>query len=450
MNLRLFLLVIIIMAIGFTHVSILNSQTVKFYLTNSKFIEIAISELTLITFALGAGIVLLGSFVKDAMTSAKQWKIKRSAAKKENAYGKLNKARNLLYKGKTKSALESVEDILSVIPENREALLLKAKVFREMGDYIEEVKTLQKLKSIDPSDVESYLLVAEAYDTAGDVDSALEILSPLKKQEDYLRIRVKLRDLLIKKGEYEKACEVQKGIIKKKDESSPEDQTILHGLKFELARNEFEKGNIDESEKRLKELVKEKTKFTPAYILLHEISLKKGTVNSAMDWLITGYRQTGNAINLIKLEDTAIEEEIPARLLEIYSQMTEEFSGDFTLILFYGKFLLRLEMVDEAMEQFLKAENLDLHNASIHIFLAESYRRRDRLQDAIDEYTKAFAYKRRYLVPFSCQGCGEKVIKWKPYCGKCQEWDRFEIDFGDTKELEKLRAEAVQKVPLLD
>jgi tetratricopeptide (TPR) repeat protein len=414
MSLRLFLLLIIVMAIGFTHVSILNSDMVKFNFTPGRSFEIALSELTLIAFALGAGIVLLGTFVKDAMTSTKQWKEKRLSAKKESANKRLSKAWNLLYQDKTTSALETVDGILSIIPENRSALLLKAMIYRELGNYIEEINALTKVKTIDPSNVDSYFMLAEAHERTGDLDSAIEVLIPLRKQEDYRKIMEKLRDLYIKKEDFEKAFELQKTILKKKTDPKPEDGEISNGLKLELARYAFETGKIDEAEKKLKDLMKESPTFTPSYILLQDLYLKKSSVNTAMDLLISGYSKTKNPINLIKLEDIAIEEEMPGRLLEIYSNVKSDFENDFTLILFYGKFLLRLEMVDEAMEQFLKAQNIDPNNASVHIFLAETYRRRNRLQDAVTEYSKAFAYKRRYLVPFACSGCSETIIQKVP------------------------------------
>lgn len=450
MSLRLFLLLIIIMAIGFTHVSILNSDIAKFYLTPSMSIEVALSELTLIAFALGAGIVLLGTFVKDAIVSARHWKEKRVSSKREAAYGKLTKAWNLLYQGKAAPALETVESILAVVPESRAALILKATIYRQLDEPAEEIHTLNRICTIDPSNVDSLFMLSEAYERHGDFDSAIEVFSPLKKQEDYKKILEKIRDLHIKREDFKKAFDIQNAILKKKIAVTEADRDMFNGLKFELARFSFENDNSDDAEKKLKEIVKESPSYTPPYILLQDIHLRKRSVETAMDWLMKGYRNTKDPVNLIKLEDIAIEEEVPGRLLEIYSQVKSEFEGDFTLTLFYGKFLLRLEMVDEAMEQFLKAQSVDPDNASVHIFLAETYRRRSRPDDAINEYVKAFAYKRRYLVPFACQGCGEKIIRWKSYCSECRRWDTFRIDYGDTKKIEEIRAEVLQKVSLSD
>ncbi len=438
------------MAIGFSHVSILNSATIKFYLTPAKFVEISLSELTLISFALGAAIVLVGTFFKDAASSAKQWKAKRILQKKENAYKKLDKARDLLYQNKLSAALETVDSALTVLAGNRDALSLRGKIQEKLGNQDEVINTITRIQSTRPSDVESRLLLSEAYEREGDLEKALSALSSIKKYEDYFPVMERLIELHMAKEEYQKAYELQKSLAKKRGKGSSLDRERLNSLRYKLARTAYDSGKMDDAEKILKELIKEEGEFTPTYILLNDIYLHKGNQDGAMDCLLEGYRKTGNPIHLIKLEDIAIEHERPARLLDIYSNIKNDFEGDFTLTIFYGKFLLRLEMVDEAMEQFLKAESIDGDNAAVHIFLAEAYRRRNRLQESVDEYTKAFAYKRRYLVPFVCSGCGEKIIRWKDYCETCKKWDAFSIDFGDTKELKRIREEALQKVPVPD
>jgi len=64
-----------------------------------------------------------------------------------------------------------------------------------------------------------------------------------------------------------------------------------------------------------------------------------------------------------------------------------------------GKFFLRLEMIDEGLEQLLKAETLGPERESVNILLAEAFRRRGRYESACSHYQRAFGYKRRYLIP---------------------------------------------------
>ncbi len=46
-------------------------------------------------------------------------------------------------------------------------------------------------------------------------------------------------------------------------------------------------------------------------------------------------------------------------MIRIYSRLQQEFPSDYDVNLFMGKFFLRLEMIDEGLEQLLKAETLE-------------------------------------------------------------------------------------------
>jgi len=87
-------------------------------------------------------------------------------------------------------------------------------------------------------------------------------------------------------------------------------------------------------------------------------------------------------------------------------------------------------MNDEAVEQLLKAELLDPERESVHILLAEALRRRGRYESACQHYQRAFGYKRRYLIPFRCAGCGQTTIKWTARCPTCGIWNGYVIDHG--------------------
>jgi len=450
MGLRLILLLIIVMAIGFTHVSILNSGTITFNLTPTISVEIAVAELVLIAFAAGAALVLLGTFVKDTVDSAKRWKERRKQAKKESARAKIDKARSLYFQEKYKAALDAVNSALSILPESREALILKAQILNAVGNIPEKIATLRDYTKSHPSILEGYIELARTYEQIGDYASAIDTLTPLAGTGENTRVLKYLRDLHIKVGNFKEAYDLHKNLAKKKAPLSREDEEKWVGLRFERARFLMNEGKYGESSSILKDLIKEKPAFTPPYVLLYEINREQDKFEDALEILTEGYRKTKNPVTLIKLEDLVIDYERPSSLLEIYENLLSESPSDFTLHVFYGKLLLRLEMIDEALEQLLKAENIDSDNSSVHIYLAEAYRRRQRYEDALNEYEKAFAYKKRYLVPFVCRHCGEKLIRWIPLCGNCGKWDTFQIDFGDTRHIQRLREEAMREVPVSD
>jgi predicted Zn-dependent protease len=227
------------------------------------------------------------------------------------------------------------------------------------------------------------------------------------------------------------AYAMQKKIMKRKGKAATQDdQHLFNALRYEKAVVRMAEGKIDDAERRLRDLTREHPQFCPSYIALSEFKRSRGDIDEATDLLLQGYRATRNAVFLIKLEDLGVETVNPQSVIAIYNELLREFPSDFDANLFMGKFFLRLEMNDEAVEQLLKAESLEPERESVHILLAEAFRRRGRYEPACQHYQRAFAYKRRYLIPFRCSKCGKSTIKWNHRCADCGTWNGYFIDHG--------------------
>jgi len=122
-------------------------------------------------------------------------------------------------------------------------------------------------------------------------------------------------------------------------------------------------------------VIKDDPSYCAAYIALSE-QLRGRSLDEATEILLQGFRATRNPVFLIKLEDLCVETERPQAMIRIYSRLQQEFPSDYDVNLFMGKFFLRLEMIDEGLEQLLKAETLDPERESVNILLAEAFRRR--------------------------------------------------------------------------
>jgi len=204
---------------------------------------------------------------------------------------------------------------------------------------------------------------------------------------------------------------------------------MFTALRYEKALVRLAQGKADDAERRLRDVVKDDPSFCAAYVVLSGHLLGR-SVEEATEVLLQGFRATRNPVFLIKLEDLFVETERPQAMIRIYSHLQREFPSDYDVNLFTGKFFLRLEMIDEALEQLLKAETLDPDRESVNILLAEAFRRRGRYEAASQHYQRAFGYKRRYLIPFRCSACGASTIKWTARCPSCGAWNAYAIDHG--------------------
>lgn len=432
MAVRLLFLLFVVILVGFAYISLLNGQHIQFFYSGKGQMDTTVAELIILSFSLGAAMVILGTLVKDVTLASKNWKERREKQHREAARARVAKAQGLSQKGMLDEAAKELERSLSVNPDDREALDLLSRVESERGNSLEAVKALTRLKQLDPSDLSVFFRLAALYHRMNDLDNALSLLKAIEDTEgENPRAWSDLRDIHILRKEMVPAYSMQKKIMKSKGKSAtPRDQDIFDALRYEKAVVRMAEGKSDDAERRLRDLVKDHPQLCAPYIALSERMRSRGNIDEATDLLIKGFRATRNAVFLIKLEDLGVETENPQSVIGVYTDLLHEFPSDFDANLFMGKFFLRLEMNDEAVEQLLKAESLEPERESVHILLAEAFRRRGRYESACQHYQRAFAYKRRYLIPFCCRECGNAAIKWVTRCPECGAWNSYVIDHG--------------------
>lgn len=432
MAVRLLFLLFVIILVGFTYISLLNGQHIQFFFSATRQVEVSVSELAILSFSLGAALVILGTLVKDVTLASKNWKERREKQRKEAARARVAKAQEFFQKGMLEEAAKELERSLSVNPDDREALDLLSSVETERGNSLEAVKALTRLKQLDPSDLSVFFRLAALYRRMNDLDNALSLLKAIEDADgENPRAWEGLREIHLLRNEMVPAYAMQKKIMKHKGKNATSrDQDLFIALRYEKAVVRMSEGKTDDAERRFRELMKDQPNFCASYIALSEHKRSRGDLDEATDQLLKGYRATRNAVFLIKLEDLGVETVNPQSVIGIYTDLLQEFPSDFDANLFMGKFFLRLEMNDEAVEQLLKAESLEPERESVHILLAEAFRRRGRYEPACQHYQRAFAYKRRYLIPFRCSKCGKGTIKWASRCPDCGAWNAYSIDHG--------------------
>ncbi|MGW8285062.1 MAG: tetratricopeptide repeat protein [Candidatus Deferrimicrobiaceae bacterium] len=432
MAVRLLFLLFVVILVAFSYISLLNGEHIQFFYSATRQIEVTVSELAILAFSLGAAMVILGSMVKDVTLASRNWKERRDRQRRETARARVAKATGLFQRGLLDDAAAELTKSLSVNPDDREALALVADVETERKNLLEAVKALTRIKQIDPSDITIYFRLAGMYREMNDLENALSLLRRIENSDgENLRAWEGIRDIHIERKEMVPAYAMQKKIVKLLGKTaSAEETTLFDALRYEKAVRRMAEGKTDDAERRLRELIKEQPHFTAAYLALSGQLRERGNLEEATTTLLSGFRATRNAVFLIRLEDLGVETEKPEAMIGMFHDLLRESPSSFDVNLFLGKFYLRLEMNDEALEQLLKAEMLDPERESVNILLAEALRRRGRYESACQHYQRAFGYKRRYLIPFRCTGCGQTTIKWAARCSSCGIWNGYAIFHG--------------------
>ena len=433
MAIRLLSLFFVIILVAFYYISMMNGHRVPFHFSSTSQVDLAIYQLVILSFSFGAAMVILSTMVNDINTASKTWRERRERHRRKTAQDRTMKAAELVQRGILSEAIAELTRSLSVNKEDREALELLASAHEEMGNHLEAIKALTKVKQVDPSYLSVYFRLAALYRKMNDPEAALAALKAVEAtEEENPRAWKEIRDIHIARGDMVPAYVEQKKLMRHKGKNATsEDNALFIALRYEKAIVRLKAGKADDAERRLRDIMKEEPTFCPAYTTLSEY-MRSRDINEATEILIHGYRATRNPVFLIRLEDLCIETERPQSMIRIYSNLQQEFPSDYDVNLFLGKFFLRLEMIDEGLEQLLKAETLEPDMESLHILLAEAFRRRSRFESACKHYQRAYGYKRRYLIPFRCSICESSTIKWTHRCPNCGNWNSYVIDHGSS------------------
>jgi lipopolysaccharide biosynthesis regulator YciM len=330
-----------------------------------------------------------------------------------------------LLSGDLKKARELLQKALDRDPRRVETLIALANLHSQEGTPAAGLIQLRKARDLDPENREVLFKVAALQEEQGQEEGAIGTYQEIiGRERDNRKALRSLRDLYIKHCRWKDALDAQRLIFKAGPDTSrlAEEKEKLLYLRYEVARLALGEGAVDHAKSELKDLIRQMPDFSPAWISLGDALAAQGRGDEAIQLWQEGYVTQGKGIFLSRLEDYFMNREDPSSLLSFYHRILLERNYDLMARLFYGKLCLRLEMVEEALDQFQAIEGSGLETRQVHLLLAEAHRRRNRLADAITEYQKALGIGTRLTLSYVCDACNAPAIEWDGRCPACGQW----------------------------
>lgn len=428
MTFMAFLLMIILFLLFFLFFSGINPQdvTVFYYGDHSVTYPLAIVLIScvLIGLVLGYGAHLYSTIAHLIKHWRNDWAEKRN----REVASIYREGVGCLLSGDIKKAHTLLQKALDKDPSRCETYIALASVYQQEETPDESINLLLKAKGIDSRSLEVLFKLATTYEETAQEEKAigtyLDILSIEKNNRKALRC---LRELNIRHGRWQEALERQEQIMKVGPGRNrlDEEKTKLHSLRYEVGRRNLDDGNIDTAKATFKELIKESPEFVPSRVSLGDAYRQQNRPEDAIRVWREGYTDLGKSIFLSRLEDLFLEAEDPSGLFDLYKAFIAEREDDLILRLFFGKLCLRLEMVDEAFEQLYALEHAGIETPHLHLLLAEAHRRRNRVDEAIEQYKKALGVDGRLNLNYVCEDCAAPSIDWQSRCPHCGTWGSF-------------------------
>jgi lipopolysaccharide biosynthesis regulator YciM/uncharacterized integral membrane protein len=425
MLVRLILVAVLVIAVFFFYLYQINTTEAVFYLTTSKSYEAPLIVMLLISLGAGGLLVILISLAADLRNAVSNWQLGKKEQAKRKAKELGAEGQKYLAEGWYSRAKESFLAALEKDPMLLSALLAGSRACTFSNDSEQGRALLERAKGLCQEDKEQLLAVAEGYQHLGALKEALDICQKLAAQQDSITVSRKLTELYRQAGMWREAWESQKEVVRL---SAPrglaeQEEMSLVWLKYKYALSLLILGDLDGANRILKEMVRQNQEFVPAQVTLGDCLLRQGKDRDAAEVWERAFHMQQAMVFLLRLEELYLSREEPNTVIRLYQRTLKERPELRLPRLFLTRLYLRLEMLDEALEQLNHLVGTGEDSSFFHQLLGEVYRRRNLTDKAAEEFTKALKFRRRPSLPFVCQSCQGEFADWSGICPGCDEGD---------------------------
>jgi lipopolysaccharide biosynthesis regulator YciM len=435
------LLSFLFIVIGFfLWLSYLNPLDVEFHFFGKTY-ETHLPILMISSFVLGAMLVFLGTLARDAKRAIESYQKSREKRREESLKEELNKGIDLFLQENLPKAKTHFIEVLKRDPTQIDIYLRLSEIALKEGHDQDALHWLGRAELLDMRNIDILLRQAGVYQRMKRFDEAIRTLNrALGLDEGDLRALKNLRQIYLDSRRWEEAIRIQKSVLKfTKGKQAEEEETLFYlGLKYERARDLLSRGgeqNLENALKEAKEIIRERKTFQPGFVLLGDIYLRIGRWRTAGNIWGKGFTRFKSIIFILRLEEFYLSQEDPSTLLRIYQRALKHDPENWILAFFYAKLCLRLEMLDEALEE-INEISLNVKDCpALHRLLAEIYLHKKDFGRAAQEFGKTFELSGTSYLSFFCTTCERESKEWIAYCPQCHQWSTYTI-----KEAEKASA----------
>jgi tetratricopeptide (TPR) repeat protein len=293
-------------------------------------------------------------------------------------------------------ALELCEKILKEDPKDHEAIAMRASLWLYAGKPEQINTAISELQSVVAKMPENFVLrynLGRALMAKGDIDSAkVQFVDALKFRKDYVPARLALAQILVSKGESAAALSAANEIMQLDPGNQHARMIKAHAF---LAQGKFA-----ESKGVLEETLKINPNQRDAKYQLGFVLFKEGKLKEAETLFQQVYAQTPPDMRgLLGLTEVYSSQGQFDRALKLLDEAMQKYPKALMLNVAWGNIAVRAGKTDEAITMFRTVLAADQKNFDIHMRLAEAYRKKGDLPQAIDAWKKAGELMPNHVAP---------------------------------------------------
>jgi lipopolysaccharide biosynthesis regulator YciM len=432
MLIRLLIVLILIIITLFCWLSLINPVDIDFHFFGET-VHTGLDTLMISSFLLGALLVFFGTLTRDARRAFLEFQKSRQRRREHSLKEELEKGREAALRGDLARAKSHYGEILKRDPMQIDLYLRLSEISEREGNQEEALRWVERATLIEPRNGTLLLREAALRQKMKQFPEATRVLNRIIDLDpSNLKALKCQREVYVDSRKWDEALRTQKSVLKyTKGKQAEQEETFFYlGLKYEHARELLKDGSGDRLEaalKEAKEIVREEKHFLPGFVLLGDVYLKMGKWKAAGNVWGKGFMRSRSVIFLLRLEDLYLGRGDPNTLLRIYQRTLKTYPNNDVIAFFYAKLCLRLEMLDEALEELdlISVKRKDF--PALHRLLAEIYLHKKDFSRAAQEFEKTFELSRSSYFPFVCSRCQWESRDWVAYCPGCHHWSTYAI-----------------------
>ncbi|MBI4608280.1 MAG: tetratricopeptide repeat protein [Candidatus Rokubacteria bacterium] len=429
MPVRLGLLLVLLFGALVAYLTAFNPSRVRVALSPSLAYELPLMALPVGAFLLGVCLTLFGVLLRDLGRSFRGYRIAHPlrgypARRAEGLADLYHRGVDAQLAGRTSSAAEAYESVLTREPGHSDAHLRLAELARAQGDH-EAALSHDRQAATGGDRTHGLLALAGDYRQMGRVEDALATYRQIvQRDRDHATALRAIRELTASAGRWEEALETQERLLSLAGERErPAELVWLAGIHYEIGKAGMGEGRLGEARRLFTEALKADRTFLPAHLALGDAWERAGDRREA----IRAWRRAAELapvpVLLRRLEQAYRAEGKPSQMIALYQEALDRVPQDLALSFALGRVYFELEMLDEAADQFQKVEVRAPDLAPIHGFLGAIYERRGQGREAFEEYRKALQLLQGFDWPHRCSACGAAQAHWQDRCAACGRWN---------------------------
>jgi lipopolysaccharide biosynthesis regulator YciM len=386
---------------------------------------------------------LLFGVLRDLRRILRDLTARRQARSRQEAEELYLRGVESMLNGREEKALEHFNEVLTVDPNHFEALLKGGEVLRALRRHGEAIEYHRRAARVKEDDLHPlYSLVAD-YEEAGALENAKAVLNRIIElnPKRSLAASRKYRAICVSEGAWQKAWEIQQRIedqLSEMGHSRKSEKKYHLGIRYMLAQSLLQGGNAREAIGILRRLVAMDASFVPAHLTMGKALVALRQPEEAVEVWEKGYEATGHPIFLSTIEDHYLDQEQPRRAIEALKAAIWKSKKDIIPRFFLGKLYYRLEMIDEALQQFSQMKGQVTYFPALHYYLAKIMERQGNLREALKELELVLRQAEVLKVEYVCATCARKYPAWVDHCDRCGEWNSVVVDFQEERPIEEL------------